>query len=78
MRLSTRESDVWLLLTNGLLRSSIDVNFTIAWRPKMPYMPIQSMKTMHHVLQLDGKLIRYGVSWMLAIATSMIGVVAYA
>ncbi|MDH3351642.1 MAG: hypothetical protein OEM51_08845 [Gammaproteobacteria bacterium] len=44
----------------------------------MPYMPIQSMKTMHHVLQLDGKLIRYGVSWMLAIATSMIGVVAYA
>ena len=44
----------------------------------MPYMSIQSMKTMHYVPQLDRKLIRYAVSWIAAIATSMIGVVAYA
>jgi len=44
----------------------------------MQYLSIQSMKTMHYVPQLDRKLIRYGVSWIVAIATSMIGVVAYA
>ncbi|MDH3613225.1 MAG: hypothetical protein OEU90_11560 [Gammaproteobacteria bacterium] len=44
----------------------------------MPFMTIQSMMTMHYVPQLDRKLIRYGVSWIVAIATSMIGVVAYA
>ena len=44
----------------------------------MPYMSIQSMKTMHHVPQLDRKLVRYGVSRIVAIATSTIGVVAYA
>jgi hypothetical protein len=44
----------------------------------MPYMSIQSMKTMHHVPQLDRKLVRYGVSLIVAIATSTIGVVAYA
>lgn len=44
----------------------------------MPYMSIQSMKTMHHVPQLDRKPLRYGASWIVLIATSMIGVVAYA
>lgn len=44
----------------------------------MPYMTVQSMMTMHYVPQLDRKLVRYGVSWIVAIATSMIGVVAYA
>jgi len=44
----------------------------------MPYLSIQSMKTMHYVPQLDRKQIRYGVSWIVAIATSMIGVVVYA
>ena len=54
------------------------VFFAIAWRPKMPLMSIHSMMTMHYVLQLDRKQIRYGVSWIAAIAASMIGVVAYA
>ena len=44
----------------------------------MPYMSIQSMKTMHYVPQLDRKLVSHGVSWIVAIATSVIGVVAYA
>jgi len=44
----------------------------------MHYMSMQSMITMHYVPQLDKKLIRYGVSWLVAIATSMIGVAAYA
>lgn len=44
----------------------------------MPYLSIQSMKTMHHVPQLDRKLLRYGASWIVVIGTSMIGVVAYA
>jgi hypothetical protein len=44
----------------------------------MPHMSIHSMMTMHYVLQLDRKQIRYGVSWIAAIAASMIGVVAYA
>ena len=44
----------------------------------MPFMTIQSMMTMHYVPQLDRKLFRYGVSWIVAIAASMIGVVAYA
>jgi len=36
------------------------------------------MMTMQYVPKLDRKLIRYGVSWIVAIATSMIGVVVYA
>ncbi|MGB5624945.1 MAG: hypothetical protein WBM61_04370, partial [Woeseiaceae bacterium] len=55
-----------------------DVRSTIAWRIKMPYLTMQSMMTMQYVPQLDRKLIRYGVSGIAAIATSMIGVVAYA
>jgi len=44
----------------------------------MQYLTIQTMKTMHYVPQLDGKLLRYAVSWIVAIATSVIGVAAYA
>ena len=44
----------------------------------MPYMSLHSMMTMHYLPQLDRKQIRYGVSWIAAIAASMIGVVAYA
>ena len=39
---------------------------------------IQSMKTMQHVPQFDGKTVRHGASWIVAIATSVIGVVAFA
>jgi len=44
----------------------------------MPYMTMHSMQTMHYVPQLDQRILRYGVSWIVAIATSMIGVVAFA
>ncbi len=42
------------------------------------YMSTHSMMTMHYIPEFDRKLIGYGVSWLLAIATSTIGVVAYA
>lgn len=44
----------------------------------MPYMSTHSMATMHYVPQIDRKSFRYGVSWIVAIAASMIGVAAYA
>jgi len=44
----------------------------------MQYMSMQSMKTMHYVPRLDRKLVGYAVSWIVAIAMSTIGVVAYA
>jgi len=44
----------------------------------MPYMSIQSMNTMQYVPKLDRKLARYAVSWIAAIATSLVGVVAFA
>jgi hypothetical protein len=44
----------------------------------MPYLTIHSMMTMHYVPQLDQKTLRYGVSWIAGIATSMIGVAAFA
>ena len=44
----------------------------------MQHLTIQSMMTMHNVPQPDGKLLRYVVSWIVAIATSVIGVAAYA
>lgn len=50
----------------------------IAWRLKMYYLTIHSMKSMHHVPKLDRKMLGYGVSWIVAITTSMIGVAAYA
>lgn len=71
-------NDVSLIVTIDLPGSSFDVSSIIAWRPEMPYLTIQSMMTMQYVPQLDRKLVRYGVSWLVAIATSMIGVVAYA
>ena len=39
---------------------------------------VQSMMTMRHVPQFDRKTIRYGVSSIVAIATSVIGVAAFA
>ncbi len=44
----------------------------------MHYMSTHSMMTMHNAPQLDRKMLRYAVSWIVAIATSTIGVVAYA
>jgi len=44
----------------------------------MPHLTIQSMKTMQYAPQLDGKLIRYALSWAAAIATSTAAVVAFA
>ena len=78
LKLSKSGSQVSLLLTNGMQRSSVDVSSAIAWRPKMQYLSMQSMKTMHYVPELDGKLLRYGVSSIAAIAVSLTCVVAYA
>ena len=78
LKLFASEGAVSWLLANAILRSSIVVSSAIAWRPKMQHLTIQAMMTMHYIPQLDRKLIRYGVSWIVAIATSMIGVVAYA
>lgn len=44
----------------------------------MQHLSMHSMMTMHYVPQLDRKMIGYGVSWILAIATSMVGVAVYA
>lgn len=44
----------------------------------MQLMAMQSMKTMHHVPELDKKLVGYAVSWIVAIAMSTFGVVVYA
>lgn len=44
----------------------------------MEYMSIQSMKTMRYLPELDRKLVGYAVSWIVAIAMSAFGVVAYA
>ena len=61
--------------TKGL---DINVYFVIARRLNMQYLTTHSMVTMHYVPQLDRKLLRYGVSWIVAIAASMVGVAAYA
>ncbi len=42
----------------------------------MQYLTMQSMATMQYVPELDYKLIGYGVLWMLAIVTSVVGVIA--
>ena len=39
---------------------------------------IQSLKTMQYLPQFDRKIVRYGVSSIVAIATSVIGVAAFA
>ncbi len=44
----------------------------------MQYMSTHSMMTMHHAPLIDRKMLRYAVSWILAIGASTIGVVAYA
>ena len=43
----------------------------------MQYMSMQSMVTMQYVPQLDNKLIGYGALWIVAIAASVVGVVAF-
>lgn len=40
----------------------------------MNYMSTHSLKTMHYIPKLGRKQVGYGLSWMLAIATSTIGV----
>ena len=77
-KLSTSDSDVSLPPTSGIKQLATEDRSTDTWRLEMPYLTMQSMMTMHYVPKLDRKLIRYGVSWIVAIATSMIGVVAYA
>lgn len=44
----------------------------------MQHMTTQSMKTMQYVPKLDQKLLRYALSFMAAIATSTVAVVALA
>jgi hypothetical protein len=61
--------------TKGLV---INVYSVIARRLEMQYLTTHSMVTMHYVPQLDRKLLRYGVSWIVAISASIIGVAAYA
>ena len=39
---------------------------------------IHSMKTMQYVPRFDRKTVRHGASWLVAIATSAIGVAAFA
>jgi len=60
------------------MTSVFEIHSAIAWRLEMPYMSIQSMNTMQYVPKLDRKLARYAVSWIAAIATSLVGVVAFA
>jgi len=44
----------------------------------MEFTTIQHMQTMQYLPQIDKKLLRRGVSWIVAIATSTLAVVAYA
>lgn len=44
----------------------------------MQILTIQSMSTMQYLPQFDRKIVRYGVSSIVAIVTSVIGVAAYA
>jgi hypothetical protein len=72
------EGDVLLALTNGTPGSSNDIGSVNTWRQKMQNLTTQSMMTMQYVPQFDRKLLRYGVSSIVAIIASTIGVVAYA
>jgi hypothetical protein len=78
LRLSTSEVRVTLLLKTGYTGLEMNVKFLIAWRPQMEFMTIQHMQTMQYLPQIDKKLLRRGVSWIVAIATSTLAVVAYA
>lgn len=44
----------------------------------MIHLSIQSMKTLHYIPKLDGKLLAYGIAWLAVIAAATIGVVAFA
>lgn len=44
----------------------------------MQFYSMQSLKTMHYLPKFDRKKVGLAVSWMLAIAASTIGMVAYA
>jgi hypothetical protein len=44
----------------------------------MEYLSIQSMQTMQYLPQINRKFFRYGISSIVAIATSTIAVVAFA
>lgn len=44
----------------------------------MEYLSIQSMQTMQYLPQINRKFLRYGVSWIIAIASSTIAVAVYA
>jgi len=78
LKLSISEGDVSLSPKTDTEGLSIEIFSVIAWRPEMEHLTMQSMMTMHYLPQLDRKPIRYAVSWIVAIATSMVGVVAYA
>jgi hypothetical protein len=77
-RLSKGEGDVTLYAKTITVGLSLNVCPEIAWRPKMQYMSTHSMMTMHYLPQINRKMLSYAVSWMLAIATSTFGIVAYA
>jgi len=78
LKLSLSEGEVTLYPQTDIEGLAINVCTEIVWRLKMEHLTIQSMMTMHYLPQLDRKLLRYVASWIAAIATSMIGVVAYA
>lgn len=43
----------------------------------MHHLTIQHLATMQHLPQLDRKMLIYAVSWVLAIATLMIGIAVF-
>lgn len=77
LKLSLSEGEVTLCPQADTEGLQIKVCSDIAWRPEMPYLTIQGMKTMHCLPQLDRKLLRYAISWIVAIATSTFGIAAY-
>ena len=44
----------------------------------MEFMTIHNMQTMQYLPKIDKKLLRRGISWIVAIVTSTLAVVAYA
>ena len=78
LQLSIRQRRVTLLLKTGWAGLEINVKSLIAWGLEMEYLSIQSMQTMQYLPQINRKFLRYGVSSIVAIATSAIAVVVYA
>jgi hypothetical protein len=78
LTLSAGYDDVSLHPTTGATGRSNDVCLITERRLKMYYPTTHSMMTMHNVPKLDRKLVRYGASWIVAIATSVVGVAAFA